>query len=76
MADARLSEAIIDRMRGKPMVVLLAGEALLLGGRDNPAILNQTGRAVVVIGGNPENLNCGSSVTSGRQPRARPTVLK
>ena len=35
---------------GKPAIVLLAGEALLLRGRDDAAVLDEGGRAVVIKG--------------------------
>jgi hypothetical protein len=36
-------------------VVLLAGESLLLRRSDNPAVLHQSGGAVVVVGGKAED---------------------
>jgi hypothetical protein len=50
-----LLEAIADRVPRKPRIVLLAGEALLLGGCDNATVLDQRGRAVVVEGRDPED---------------------
>ena len=40
---------------GKDGVVLLAGEALLLRGRHDAAVLDQRRGAVVIEGGNAEN---------------------
>ena len=46
--DAGLLEAVVDRVLGERVVVLLARETLFLRGRDDPAVLHQAGRAVVV----------------------------
>ena len=40
---------------GKPGVVLLAGEALLLRGGDDPAVLDEAGGRIVVVGGDAED---------------------
>ena len=40
---------------GNAGVVLLPGEALLLRGRDDPAVLDQRRGAVVIEGGNAED---------------------
>ncbi len=48
--DAGFVEAVAHRVRGKVVVVLLAGEALLLRGRDDRPVAHQAGRAVVIEG--------------------------
>ena len=48
--DARLLQAVIDGVDGEALVVLLAREALFLSGGDDLAILDQRGRAVVIVG--------------------------
>ena len=53
--DARLAQAVVDGLGREGGVVLAAGETLLLGGGDNTAVLDQAGRRVVVVGGNPED---------------------
>ncbi len=47
--DARLAQAEGDGLLGVARVVLAAGEALLLGRRDDHAVLDQRRRAVVVV---------------------------
>ncbi len=53
--DLRLFQAIGDRVRRKVGIVLLAREALFLRRRDDLAIADQGGGAIVVEGGNPQN---------------------
>ncbi len=53
--DARRRQAVLDGVPGEPGIVLLAGEALLLGGGDDPAVVEQRGRAVVIERGQTEN---------------------
>ena len=53
--DAGFGEAIGDRVVRERGVVLAAGETLLLRRRDDPAVFDQRGRAVVVEGGNAED---------------------
>ena len=53
--DAGRVQAIVDRMPRKSGVVLLAGEALLLRGRDDASVLDQRRRAVVVERRNSED---------------------
>jgi hypothetical protein len=47
-ADAALRQAIAQGVDGKGGIVLLAREALLLRGRHDAAITNQTGGAIVI----------------------------
>jgi len=42
-------------MMGEARVVLLAGEALLLGRRDDAPVIEQTGSAVVIEGGDAQD---------------------
>ena len=55
-------KTIADGLAGKARVVLLAGESLLLSGRDDAAVLDKGSRAVVVEGGNAEESHGSSSV--------------
>ena len=48
--EPAFGETIIDGVRRKPRVVLLAGESLFLRSRDDLAIHDQTCRRVVIIG--------------------------
>src|SRR5262245_22697080 len=41
-------QAVAERMMREAGIVLLAREALLLGGRDDAAVLDESGRAVVI----------------------------
>jgi len=47
--DARLAQAVGDGVGRKGGVVLLAREALFLRGRDDPAVLDEAGRRIVVV---------------------------
>jgi len=47
--DAAFAEAVGDRPRREARIVLLAREALLLSGSNNPAVLDETGSRIVVI---------------------------
>ena len=53
--DAGLGQAVVDRVRGKARIVLLAGEALLLRRGDDAPVLDQRGGAVVVEGRDAED---------------------
>jgi hypothetical protein len=44
-------QAVVDRVAGEAKVVLLAAEALFLGGGDDLAVADEAGRGVVVEGG-------------------------
>ena len=52
-------QAILQRAPREARVVLLAGEALLLGGRHDSSVHHQRGRAVVVERGETQNTHCG-----------------
>src|SRR5262245_11672689 len=54
-SGSRGFQTIAERMVREAGIVLLAREALLLGGRDDAAVLDQGGRAVVVERREPEN---------------------
>src|SRR5712691_6130192 len=54
-AFARLVQAVIDGVAGKPRIVLLAGEALLLCCCDHLAVMHDCGRAVVVVRRDPQD---------------------
>ena len=54
-ADPALVEAVLDGLPGEAGIVLLAGETLLLGGGHDPPVVDQSGRAVVIEGGDPED---------------------
>ncbi len=49
-ADAAVAETIVDRVAGKPLVVLAPREAFLLRRGQDPPVADQTGRGVVVVG--------------------------
>jgi hypothetical protein len=55
--NAGLGQAIVQRVERKSGVVLLAREALFLCGSDDVAVLEQGGRAVVVIGGKAQGVH-------------------
>ena len=55
--EAGFGQTIGDCVRGKALVVLSAREALLLRGRDDPAVDDEGGGAVVIEGGEPENVH-------------------
>src|SRR5262249_37352640 len=55
--DATLAQAVLDSVLGIPFVVLLSSKPLLLGGRQDATVADQTGRAVVVIGGNAQDIH-------------------
>jgi len=55
--DARLAQAVFDRMRRESMVVLLACEAFLLRRGDDHAVANQRGGAIVIEGGDPQDVH-------------------
>ena len=71
--DEGLLEAVVDGAPGEAGVVLLAGEALLLGGRDDPAVLHERRRRVVIEGRDAEHggRHCGSE---GPRCDCRPSV--
>ena len=54
-AAPRLGQAIVDGPAGKAGIVLLTGEALFLRRRDDAAVIEQRGRAVVIERRNAEN---------------------
>jgi hypothetical protein len=53
--DPAFAEAILDGTRWKTGVMLLPGEALLLGGGDDPPGVDERGRAVMIKGGDPQD---------------------
>src|SRR5204863_5471529 len=57
--DAAQPEAEIDGTLGKGVVVLLAGEALLFGGRDQPAVTQERRGCVVEVAGDAEDVHLG-----------------
>ncbi len=80
--DAPRPEAEVDRVLGKPVVVLLAAEALLFHGGHELPVAQQHGRGVVEVAGDPEHVHqdcrCACSAmgrvagSRGRQPRGAP----
>ena len=56
-AQARLAQAVVDRVEGEGGVMLLAGEALLLRGGDDRAVAQQRRGGVVVVGGEPQDVH-------------------
>ena len=50
-------QAEVDGVRRKAGVVLVAREALLFGGGDQDAVLQQRGGGVVVEAGDPEDVH-------------------
>ena len=55
--DARFAKAVVDRLLGEAVVVLLAGKALFLGSRDNFSVAHERGGAVMIVRGDPENVH-------------------
>ena len=55
--DSRLFEAVADGVSREPRVVLLAREAFLLGGCNQLAFLQQGRGAVVIVGGQAEDIS-------------------
>ena len=73
-----LCQAIVDGMRGKPRVMLLAAESFLLGGSDDVAIDDERGGRVVVEGREAENGGHRISIVcvpSAREQRRRPSGI-
>ena len=64
---ARLLQTVAHRMLGKTRVVLLAREALLLGGRDDFTVDQERGGAVVIKRGNAQYFHdrCGFGEDGG-----------
>jgi urease accessory protein UreE len=57
--SGRLGQAEADGVRRERGVVLDSGEALLLGGRDDLAVVDQAGGRVVVVAADSQDLqNC------------------
>ena len=56
---ADMVEAVLHRVLGEAGIVLLAGEALLLRGRDQMAVVDQRGRAVVIEGRDAQHAHGG-----------------
>ena len=54
--DPRLAQAVVDRVAREARVVLLAGEALLLGRGEDLAVAEQRGGAVVVVRADSEHV--------------------
>jgi hypothetical protein len=54
--DARGTQAVVDGARRESGVPLLPGEAFLLGSSQDHTIPYQAGGAVMIIGGNAENV--------------------
>jgi hypothetical protein len=54
LGAAGLGEAVAERVHRHRLVVLLAGEALLLRGCDDHAVLDEAGGGVVVVAGEAE----------------------
>ena len=65
-AEARLAQAICDRLRGETRPVLDAAKALLLGGGDELAVAHQSSRRVAVEGVKAEDdhASCGAQISS------------
>ena len=55
--DARALQAELDGLVGKVEVVLDAAEALFFGGGDQLAVLQQSGRGVVVVAGDSQDIH-------------------
>src|SRR5262249_14712081 len=53
--NAGLAEAVTHGNLGKPSVVLLSGEPLLLSGRDDATVFDKTGGRVVIVRRETEN---------------------
>ena len=77
--DTGFGQTVSNCLLGKAGVVFLPAKALLLGGRDDVAILNQGGGAVVIEGGDAEDKHprkrCRSKVP-GRCPGRRRSVTR
>jgi hypothetical protein len=58
-------------MLGKLVIVLLASESLLLGRRDDIAVANETGGAVVVEGRNAKDVHLGPKIAQKSRFAAR-----
>ena len=57
--DAGLAQAILNRMAGKARIVLFAAEALFLSGGNDAALVDEAGCAVVIKGGDAQNVHGG-----------------
>ena len=55
--DLRLCEAILDRVLGETIVVLLSGKPFFLGRRDDVAVTNQGGSTIVIVSRDSENVH-------------------
>ena len=64
--DPALGQAVLDRMARKALVVLLAREALLRRGGDDPAVAHQAGRRIVIEARDAQDVHA----------RLRPTSTK
>ena len=51
-----MPQAELQSLFGEAFVVLFAGESLFLGGSDDVSVAHQTGRAVVVEGGDSQDV--------------------
>ena len=54
--DTALRQAVVDCVGGESRIMLLAGKPLFLCGRDHLAVAQQGCRAVVVVGGYPQDI--------------------
>ncbi len=57
--DSALAENVVDGVPRVARVVLHAAEPLLLGGGDDPPVLDEARRGVVVPGGDAEDVHAG-----------------
>ncbi len=62
--DPGRAEAVLDRVPGEARVPLLPRETLLLRGGDDLAVGEETGGAVMVEGGDSENVHAGPQATA------------
>jgi len=53
--DARFAQAVLDSPCRKRRIVLLAGEPFFLRGGDDPSVLDEDRRRIMVVRRNPEN---------------------
>ncbi len=73
-ADAGFVQAIFQRIVGETGIVLLAREAFLLRGGDDLAVTQQGGSAVVIEGGNAEDMHAARSKESVDEGRHRASL--
>jgi hypothetical protein len=75
-ADAGFVQAIFQRIVGETGIVLLAREAFLLRGGDDLAVTQQGGGAVVIEGGNTEDMHAARSKESVDEGRHRASLCQ